>query len=83
MSLELFLRGDQAIDKPLAVGHVRCTSWPLLMLDLIPVSVGLCVVNCCGGARWWGERDRRSMCRRTDGGVVVRGKQGVIIAVVI
>jgi hypothetical protein len=51
------------------------------MLDLVPVSVGLCVVNPCGWARWWGKRDQRRVGGRNDGGVVVRGEHGVIIAV--
>ncbi len=72
-SLEPFLGGDQAIVELLAVGHLRCTSWPLLMLDLVSVSVGL----------WWGKRDRRRVSRRYDGGFVVRGEQGVVISVVI
>ncbi len=65
------------------VGHLRCTSWALLMLDSVPVSVGLCVVNRCGRARWWGERNQRRVGRRNDGGVIIRGEQGNIIAVVI
>jgi hypothetical protein len=60
------------------VGHLCCTSLPLLMLDLVPVSV----VNCYG-RKGGGGRDRRRIGRRDDGGVVVRGEQEVIIAVVI
>jgi hypothetical protein len=60
------LGSDQVIVKPLAVGHLRCAGWPLLMLD--PVSVS--VVDCCDC--WWGERDRRKVGGRNDGGVVVR-----------
>ncbi len=70
---------DQAIVKPLAVGHLCCAGWPLLMLDLVPVSV----LDHCGRARWRGERDRRRVGGKNDGGVIVRWEQGIIIAVVI
>jgi hypothetical protein len=83
LSLEPFLGGDQTIVKLLAVGYLSCTSWFLLMLDLVPEGVGLNVANHCGRASWWGERDWRRIGGRNDGGVLVTGEQGVIITVVI
>ncbi len=50
LPLELLLGGNQAIVKPLAVGHLRHAGWLLFMLDAVLVRVG-------DRRGWWGEQD--------------------------
>jgi hypothetical protein len=70
------LGSDQAIVKPLVVGHLCRAGWMLLMLDAVPVRVG-------DQRGWWGTRDWRRVGGRNAGGFIIRRKQGVIIAVMI
>ncbi len=55
----------QAIVKPLAVGHLLCAGWLLLMLDVVPVRVR-------DRRGWWGERGWRRVGGRNDDEFVIR-----------
>ncbi len=84
-SLEPFLEGDRAINKPLPVGHLRCNEWPFFMLDPVPVGGSLCTISVIheGRARWWvcylgqqlepdRDRDWMRVDRRNNGSIIVR-----------
>jgi hypothetical protein len=62
--------------KPLPISQLYHSSWPLLLLNVVPVRVK----DRCG---WWGERFWRRVGGRNDGEFVIEREEGVLIAVVI
>ncbi len=58
------------------IGYLHCSSWPLLMLDAVPVGVK----DWCG---WQGNRCWRRVGGRNDGEFVIGREEGVLIAVVV
>ncbi len=76
MSLEPFLKQDLAPGKSFVVGNHSGVGRPLLVLDAIPV----------GGGHQWRRREGWRCSQvgvGADGGVIVGGKQGVFVAVVV